>query len=135
VPEASATPTSEVPPSASPEKQKLVTIHLPDTDFSAGEIFSCRVEVINHEGHVISGYPLFVILEIDGSLFFAPEFSESDYFEKTYVEGSSFVEAVPAFTWPESAGAYEGAWFYAALTNPGITELASNLEQITFGWN
>jgi hypothetical protein len=85
-------------------------------------------------GRDLNGYPLFVILDILGNLYFAPDFSDFDYYESTYHPGENDVIVLPEFTWPEGAGNFDGALWYAGLTNPEMTELFGSYDVFQFGW-
>ena len=83
-------------------------------------------------------YPLFVLLDVYGRLFFAPGFSESfDNYLAAYPAfepGATHVEVIPEFLWPENAGSAENIIWIAALTNPEITEIAGDIGTFTFSW-
>ena len=93
--------------------------------------------VCNADGAVISGYPLFVILDVYQTYFFAPSFGAFDsYLEQypSFAPGETTVQVLPAFAWPSGVSAAGGIQWVAALTNPQITELYGTLGTWTFGW-
>ncbi|GEM_PF-3189449 len=100
-----------------------------------GDIVSCIVNVWNPGIGALDGYPLFVILDLMGELYFAPGFSDYDRFDETYPEGMSSVTVLPEFLWPDGVGSCWGAVWYAALTNPEITKLHGNWDTMMFGWH
>ncbi len=106
--------------------------------FHGGDTCWCRAVVCNAEGEMISGHPLFVILDVYGSYFFAPSFNqEFDNYLSLYPEftmGTTEVEILPSFIWPENVGSASGIVWYGALTNPAMTELFGVMSSFTSGW-
>ncbi|MCD4655901.1 hypothetical protein K8T06_18425 [bacterium] len=115
--------------------QILLTIEMSSQHFNVGDIFWCNVTVENKQSEALNGYPLFVILDVFGLLFFAPEFNEFGYYNQTFQPGLTTVAILPEFSWPTGAGKASGIFWYAALTNPGFTTIISNLNILEFGWN
>lgn len=81
-----------------------------------------------------TGIPLFVILDVWGAYYFAPSFTEWDYYtvdpssiprNKTVVEG---------FFWPPDIGQAEGLVWWAAMLDPTFSYLVSNLDTWEFGY-
>ena len=107
---------------------------MPRTTFTPGQTCACQAIVTNFETATLTGYPLFVLLEVSGTYFFAPSFSEFDKFDIDYPTGKSTVEVLPEFIWPSGAGHGWGIMWYGALTDSGITKLISNLGTFEFGW-
>jgi len=70
-----------------------------------------------------------------GALFFAPSFDTFDYYADPVPAGISTIDVLPEFLWPAGAGEAQGIYFYAAMTNPEMTELPGEMDMITFGWN
>jgi len=118
--------------------QMGVTLELSRTLFHTGDTFSCIAHVCNNTGDTLTGYPLLVLLDVYGSLFWAPSFSqEFDCFLDEYPafpEGTTDVEVLPSFTWPPNAGSAQGIRFYAALTDPAIRILIGHWDISEFGW-
>ncbi len=114
-----------------------VTIDMPSEYFTAGDTFYCSVTVGNATGSEIRGYPLFVILDVYGSYFFAPSFSEFDHYGEQYpgfAPGLTRVDVLPAFEWPDGVGNAAGVMWYAALTTPEIDAIFGTLDSKAFGW-
>jgi Chlamydia polymorphic membrane protein (Chlamydia_PMP) repeat len=113
------------------------TLWMPDTTFLPGENCSCHVSVCNATGSVLNNYPLFVVLDVYGSYYFAPSFSAFDNYLSLYSQftaGLTVVEVLPAFIWPTGAGSASGIVWYSALTDPGMTQLFGEMDMWTFGW-
>lgn len=105
--------------------------------FHPGDLCSCNARVLNFETTALQGYPLFVILDVLGSYFFAPEFTSFDSYLDQYPSipmGETLVEVLPEFAWPSGAGTLDGIMWYAALTDPGVTGLFGQLGSWEFGW-
>ncbi len=136
-----ATPTSTPTPTPSPTPESCletgVTLEMPDTHFQTGDTFSCTAFICNRESGNLDGYPLFVILDVYGSYFFAPSFNSSfDNYLAQFPEfptGETTVTILPEFTW-SSAGT-GNATFYGALTDPEITGIYGEWEMLPFSWS
>lgn len=112
-----------------------VRLTMPSELFKPGDMCSCTAFVCNADSTPISGNPLFVILEIAGSYYFAPGFSNYEYYTMTFQSGETSVTVLPEFVWPSGAGSFTGAKWYGALTDPGITTLVGELGMFAFGWS
>ena len=112
-------------------------VEMPAQTFKPGDTCWCRVHVDNFAGETLSGYPLFVILDVFGQLFFAPSFSSFDSYAQDYPvfpPGRMTVEVLPSFAWPGNAGTVSGIHWYAGLTDPFMTTLFGDFGMFTFGW-
>jgi len=110
-------------------------ISMPSSNFTPGDICSCDVTVTNFQDVTIQGYPLFVILGVWGTYFFAPGFGEFDYYTHNFPAGKTTIQVLPEFTWPSGVGSADSIIWYTALTNPEMTLLVSNLGLFEFGWS
>ena len=99
--------------------------------------FECAIytRVYNADEETLTDYPLFVILEIAGTYFFAPSFGDYDSYNREFVTGTSTVEVLPPFEWPEGAGNFDSAFVYAALVLPDISDLYGDMDVLEFGWS
>ncbi len=133
-----ATPSPTSPPGNTPTPAPCtstgVTIEMPAAYFTAGDPFYCQAVVCNAETGELTGYPLFVILDIMGTYYFAPGFSAFEYYTQTFPMGDTTIDVLSEFAWPQGAGTFSGAMFYGALTDPDITSLFGTLGTVTFGW-
>jgi len=111
---------------------------MPSHLFHAGDICNCIALVCNAESQTLENYPLFVILDVYGSLFFAPSFNQVfDYYLPLYPSfplGETKIEVLPDFAWPANTGTVYGIYWYGALTNPAVTDLFGELGLFEFGW-
>ncbi len=129
------TPTQA--PTLPPEP--TVDIYMPRTSFSPGDDCYCKVKITASRVGFID-YPLFVVLDIAENYFFAPTFSGFDYYD---FKGNAFaigpktkeVTVFENITWPSGVGNFDGAMWYAAFTNPEMTEIYGGLGTYTFGWH
>ena len=115
-----------------------VVLFMPDTDYVTGQTCSCHVLICNAEASPLENYPLFVILEVAGSYYFAPSFGEYDSYLDDYPvfsRGLTRIDVLDEFEWPPDVGSYSGCVFYAALTDPGITDIFGVMDDWTFGWH
>ncbi len=135
VPTATATPTES--PTPVPDTTG-VEIIMPSHLYTAGDTCWCIARVCNAETDPLTGYPLFVILDVFGTLFFAPDFTETpDNYLDSYPQippGKFDVSVLRAFAWPPDAGSARGLVWYGALTNPEMTELFGEMGRFSFGY-
>lgn len=133
------TPThTPVPPTPTACMTTGVEINMPLTLYLSGDDCYCTAVVCNAEGHALTGYPLFVILDVYGTYFFAPSFNSTfdNYLSlyPSYPNGPTIVEVLPVFSWPSGAGSASGIIWYAAMTNPEMNALFGSMDTFTFGW-
>lgn len=131
-------PTPTPSPTATPSpgcSAMGCTIEMPYDEYNAGTTCYCRVHVCNTDTLPFTDVPVFVILDVYGTLFFAPSFGAFDYYADPLPPGMSTIDVLPEFPWPAGAGEAHGINFYAAMTNPEMTELLGEMDMITFGWN
>ncbi|MCD4653109.1 hypothetical protein K8T06_04165 [bacterium] len=134
------TPTPTTPagtPTATPEipcDDNGVTIDMPSDYFRGGDDFYVDVYLCNVDG-VEYELPLFVILDVMGTMFFAPSFGAYDnYIVTLAANGLTRVEVLPLFPWPSDVGSVSGINFYAGMTNSQMSELFGDYDVETFGW-
>lgn len=132
-----ATPTASVSPTPAP-CQLGVTLWMPAHQFAPGNPCACSVTVCNDTASPLIGYPLFVILDVGGTLFFGPGFTAefSNYLAQhaSFNPGETDVEVLPEFLWPSGAGQASGILWYAGLTDPSMTRLEGGYDIWEFGW-
>ncbi len=120
-------------PTPTPPISVQVNIEMPRLLYYQGDIFYLNCTVSNNENYQLQGYPLFVLLDVYNTYFFAPGFSSFDYYAEVFPPGDTTYVILPEFEWPSGAG--NGmAKFYAAITDPGFNQLYSNLDLIGFSW-
>jgi hypothetical protein len=110
------------------------TIEIPAEMYRSGDIYYCNVRICNITDEFYRAVPLFVILDVYGALFFAPEFDELSWYDIDVQQGELIVEVVPPFVWPSNAGEAYGIYWYAGMTNPEMTELFGDMDMREFGW-
>ncbi len=132
-----STPTPEATSTPEPACTDLgVTIRMPDHHFSPGEACSLAVDICNPSDDVYDGIPLFVLLDVYGSYYFAPSFGQAfDHFTINVIPGMHQLEVLPEFAWPDNAGSASGILFHSAMTNPEMTELMGGMSTWSFGWS
>jgi len=110
-------------------------INIPDVDFGPGDLFSCKIDVWNAQAVPLNKYPLFVILDVQGTFFFAPGFNSFDYYMPDLPPGRTRVNVIPGFTWPSDAGSMNDLVWYAILTDPDITEIFGYVDTFKFSFH
>jgi hypothetical protein len=134
----SAIPVTPTPgPTATPEPctELGCTIEMPSANYNPGDTCYCRVLLCNPGSETYVDMPVFVILDVYGSYFFAPTFSDFDHYTVTLPAGSQTQDVLPEFSWPTGAGNASGIYFYAGMTDSEITELIGDYDAFMFGWS
>lgn len=140
-PRPSSTPTSMPPtataaPTGTPDCSELgVVLRMPSTYYQPGETCSLVAIVCNTTPTTLEGYPFFVILDVYGNYWFAPEWTQDfDYYDLVFEPGATPLIIIPEFVWPQGAGSATGIMFWSAVTDPLITQVVGTLDYWTFGW-
>ncbi len=111
-----------------------VRIIMPSEYYMPGSPCYCDAIVCNADGALLTGYPLFVALDVYGTYFFAPSFSDFDFIFRDFPAGQTTVTIVQYFTWPSGTGSARGITWYGAMTNPEMTAVYGELNTFSFGW-
>lgn len=111
------------------------TINMPSHDFGPGDECYCDVLICNNEFEDYTDTPVFVILDVYGNLFFAPEFDDFSFYNQTIYPGIQYIHVIPRFAWPANTGSANGIIWYAAMTNSAMTALFGEMDSFTFGWH
>ncbi|MBN1356478.1 hypothetical protein JXA40_09495 [bacterium] len=130
-------PSTETPvlPTHTPGCSALgVELWMPAVYFRAGDPCGCKVYLCNPESGKYPGLPLFVILDVYGSMYFAPSFDAFDYYSIDLEPGRYELGIIKQFPWPEGAGSATGIVWIAGMTDPGITRLIGEMDIWEFGW-
>ncbi len=129
-----APPTSI--PTATPVCDGLgVTLIAPANYFAPGSQFYLRIEICNTLHQPLWRIPLFVILEVQNTFWFAPSWSgDPVYYLEDWPTGLTDISIIDEFPWPPDAGSYSGARFYSAMTNTSLTEILGDMDAWEFGW-
>ncbi len=133
------TPTPTIIPTSTPICDETgVNLWMTSHEFSPGDPCVCHASVCNLTGSIIEGYPLFVVLDIFGSYFWGPDFTETfdSYLDEyqTFPEGTTEITVIPSFTWPDTGTSANGILFIAALTTPEISDIFGEMDTFEFGW-
>ena len=115
-----------------------VILWMPGQMFEPGDPCACLAGVVNNGRRILKGYPLFVILDVYGQLYFAPGFAPAfDCYLDELPEiphGLTIVQVLPLFAWPPGAGTANGIRWYGAVTDPAVTGIIGDIGIWTFGW-
>jgi serine protease len=127
-----------IPPTATPDCEELgVMLTMPSHEFTAGSTCWLKVSVCS-PGAPLDNVPLFVILDVYGTYWFAPGWvimdQGIDYYSMTIPAGLHEFNAIESFTWPSGTGSADGLFFHAAMTDPGISELYGNMSTWEFAY-
>ncbi len=115
-----------------------VQIIMPSEYFRPGDLCFCRAIVCNAEPEPLDGYPLFILLDVYGSIFFAPSFNQTfdNYlYILPYIPlGQTLVNIIPQFYWPAGVGQAGGIFWYGAITDPSVQHVIGDYGFYQFGW-
>lgn len=110
-------------------------IIMPSHHYSLGADCFCTAEICFPSESQIQPYPLFVILEVAGSYYFAPDFTGFDFYQPEWVAGVNLIHVLQSFTWPNTSENPFSATWYIGLTNPEMTHIIGNMGTFEFDWN
>ena len=139
-PTPSPTPTSTTPPTYTPPPTPECTtlgckIYMPSNYYRSGDLCYCYLGVCNPTQTTYSNIPVFVILDVYGTYYFAPSFTDYDHYPATSIyPGLSSIEVLPQFNWPSGAGSASGIFWYAAMLTQDFSDLFGELDPWEFGW-
>lgn len=108
---------------------------MPSALFAEGDVCYCHVQVCNPGSESLGTLPVFVILDVYGSYFFAPGFTSFDHYSYEIIPGQQTIEVLPPFEWPADTGSASDIRWYAGITDAGVTTLVGNYGLFTFGWH
>lgn len=104
--------------------------------YHAGDICWLIAYVCNPGSIPIIQAPVFVVLDMYGTYYFAPSFTLwGDHYNIDLDPGVTHIEVIPEFFWPEGAGRANGVIFWGAETDPAMTTIIGNLARWEFGWD
>jgi hypothetical protein len=109
---------------------------MPSHDFAAGDPCYVDVGLCNPTETSYPTTPVFVILDVYGTLLFAPEFDDFAYYVQDVLPGFSIIHVLPQFNWPAGDfGSASGIYWYAGMTNPEMNALLGDYAVFDFGWH
>lgn len=115
--------------------QTGVTLVMPAHTFTGGDPFYLVADICNAESSALTGYPLFIILDISGAYWFAPDWSQDvGYYAGRFERGLRRITVIPEFQWPNNAGSAADIRFWGAFTTPDITDLFGDYSMWQFSW-
>ncbi len=111
-----------------------VSIRMPDRMLLPGERFQIDLILDNHGPETYAGLPLFALLDVFGTFYFAPDWTEAAAWIQVDVGiGQSAIDLFD-FTWPSGLGTMSGLRLYAALVTPDLSGLVGDWDVVMFGW-
>jgi len=111
-----------------------VELRMPSAVFYPGDNCQLNLTVINANSAPAIGLPLAVVLESAGQYWFYPGWTPGvDSVVIEWPPGCAGYRLIAPFAWPPDAGA-GSAQFFAALTAPDFSALASDIARWPFAW-
>lgn len=108
---------------------------MPSDYYRPGDPFRLDVRICCADDTEPVSLPLFVVLNVYGEYFFAPSYTRDiGFFNVDVRPGMQLVVIIQEFPWPENAGEGVGITWFAAMTNPPMTDLFGEMDMATFGW-
>ena len=108
---------------------------MPSEHYNPGHPCYCDVLICNPSPNTYPAVPVFVVLDVYGEYYFAPEFSDFDYYLRDITPGESLINVLTEFEWPDGAGSASGIRFHAAMTDQAMSELFGAMDTFEFGWS
>ena len=132
------TPTETVTPPATitpPECSALnIQIHMPGRLFFPGSTCYLRASICSPV-EVVDPLRLVAVLELGEVFYFYPGWAAQADFEEILPHPGEYKhEIIAPFTWPDDAGCYDFAIFWAGIFGPDSWNLQSNVSRYTFSW-
>ena len=112
----------------------MCSIRMPSPEYTENDVCYCTVEICNADNGTFYQIPLFVVLNVYGSYYFAPSFGDFDFYRVTVPPGKMSLEVLPEFRWPAGVGSASGICWLAAMTNSGMSDIIGTMGSFTFGW-
>jgi DJ-1/PfpI family protein len=113
-----------------------VELDMPAVHFEPGDPFFINAGIFNPKTTSLPGIPLFTILDVYGSYYFWPTWTDLvDYKAITVDPGFMSVPLIPCFTWPSGTGTAEGITIYCAMTDSSLSAILGEYSIRTFGWS
>ena len=112
-----------------------IELKMPRRWVDPGELFGLRM-TIDNDGPELADLPVFLILDIQGALYFWPLWSFWDVSAQTGLDfqlstvpvDDSEIVILPEFVWPELGFDMDDLQFIGAITNWSMSDLASDIE-------
>ena len=111
-----------------------LSISMPVNIFHPGDPCFLNIDLEN-TGTGMYQALLVVVLDAYGEVFFWP--SWNDVLDKAVIHlpgGSSRVEIIPEFLWPDDTGTAQGVFFHSGILGMDMMDLVSNIDSYKFGW-
>ena len=109
---------------------------MPSNHYKPGDPCYLNLRFCNVSQVPIPDTPVFLLLDVFGDYFFAPGWSTTfDHYTLTIAPGQAMIEILPAFNWPSGTGSATGLLFYAALTDPGYTQILGEFDSWDISWS
>jgi hypothetical protein len=118
-------------------------IDIPGCYIRPGDCFHVHLYLDNAGSDILNDTNIFCILDIHGILYFWPEWTgynppahaQFDWMVLDVPPGSTGLEIIPPFTWPDTGTAFmEGLVFYGAMVDPGMTHIIGDLGMVCWGF-
>lgn len=130
-------PPLPTPTPVIPDDTVGVLLSMPDTELASGDGFTLSLQYWNLTGDPLCETPLFILFEIENTLWFWPAWSAEMIYETRYLPAAfiSDPEILLQFVWPEMDGAASNLRFWAAFTNWDFNEILGLYDMIEWEYH
>jgi len=135
------TATTEFPPLPSPTptpvcRETGVVLDMPSHHFTSGGICYLDAHICNMNHETMETIPFFCLLEVGGSYWFYPGWSEDPgwIILDEIAPGETVVTVIDPFIWPEDVGESGGLTFLSAITDPAFSEVIGIIGEWKFSY-
>jgi hypothetical protein len=132
-----AGPPLPTPTPVIPDDTIGVLLAMPDTDLETGDSFALSLQYWNLTGDHYCDTPLFILFEIENTIWFWPDWSAEMVYGTRYLPAAfvSDPEILLQFTWPEMDGDASNLRFWAAFTDGDFKEILGLYDMIEWGYH
>jgi len=99
-----------------------------------GDPCELRISVRNPGPEEYTARPLFVILDVFGTCFFAPSYTNFDNYTVDVILGKQEIQVIECFIWPPGVGSAGKIRWISAMTDQEVTTLFGEMDIWIFGY-
>ncbi len=110
-----------------------VDLALSKEHFQPGDAFILTASISN-PGPALDDQPFAVLLEVAGSYFWYPSWTQTLQYDSIDVDTGVTDVEILNFTFPDVEASVEGARFYGALLSKDLSSILGDYDMVEFGW-
>ena len=129
------TPQATVTPSPTTPNDVSVQLVLSQSIFRTGDRFLLTASIANFLQEPIQEQPFALVLDIYGSYFWYPGWTDQFEFAPMDLEVGTTEVTILNFTWPATSGTASGIRFYGAVLEQDLSNIMGTWDWVQFGWH